>query len=209
MYKSRRLHSKRKDREGEHFGADIAGLGWLNDRPSKARLRVARLIELLKDADLKTKNLRRASSSTIRSQENERDRRSSLDTTLEGINDILGQYRGARAIWLNGADLEEIFCLDRKRLERDGYYYTETIVINYALGLLRRGSIQRVRVCRECGKWHYAMTDHQLYCSSKCRQRSASHDSTFQERRREYMREYRKREREREEHLRQAVKRTK
>jgi len=49
--------------------------------------------------------------------------------------------------------------------------------------------IMRFRQCRQCSKWFYALTDHQLSCSKNCRKKFASISPTFKERRARYMRE--------------------
>jgi hypothetical protein len=153
-----------------------------------------RLIELLKSADSLSNQLRaKGLCLPARTAEGQL-----LLTTLNTADHILGLYRGTRCIWVEeDYSLCELFGLDLKRLERDDSYYSETRVMNFALELLRNGSIQRLRTCQECKKWYYAMADHQKHCSSKCRQRLASHDRKFHQRRREYMRGYRLREQER------------
>lgn len=199
----RKLHTKREQREFDRGGALVTGFDWLNERTSKARSRVVRLLELLQTADLLSKKLREANASLSRNpfHRTESDR---LFSTLSAVDEILGLYRGTRMLWVTEQyELEEMFALDPRKLERDDNYYVETAVINYVLQLLRSGSIQRLRTCRECEKWFYAMTDHQRHCSDNCRQRFASHDQVFKERRREYMKKYRKKEHEQDRRLRQ------
>jgi hypothetical protein len=203
----RKLRVKRQGREAERNAALIVGLDWLNERPSKARSRVVRLIELLKASDLLSRKLR-DSNASLSDKLPHQDERDKLLSTLDEINEIFALYRGTRVLWVSEQfGLKEMFGLNSKRLERDDTYYTETRLINYALELLRRGSIQRVRTCRECNEWFYAMTDHQSHCGDNCRQRFASHDPFFKERRREYMKKYRREERERDERLQQISRR--
>ena len=209
MTPSRKLRTKREDRELERNAAMVVDLDWLNDRPSKARARVARLVELLKTSDLLSRRLR-DSNVSLSDRSLHREESDNLLTTLERINQIFALYRGTRVLWVSEQfDLEEMFGLNSKRLERDDTYYTETRLINYALELLRRGSIQRLRTCRECSKWFYATTDQQKHCSDNCRQRFASHDSLFKKRRREYMKKYRREDLERDRRLRQISRRKK
>lgn len=54
---------------------------------------------------------------------------------------------------------------------------------------LPQGEIGRFRNCEECGKWLFAVTEHQKYCSEKCRMRHISHSPQFREKRARYMRE--------------------
>ena len=188
MYQSRRLQTKRDERRDESLAALLVGLDWLNGRPSKGRTRIANLIQLLKTADSLSRSLRERNASLPATTHEEKQ----LLFTLDKADEILSLYRGTRVLWVaDGYGIEEIFGLNLKRLEKDDAYYSETRVMNYALELLRRGSIQRLRTCRECKKWYYAVTDHQTHCSPKCRQRFASHNPQFQQRRRKYMRTYR------------------
>jgi hypothetical protein len=56
------------------------------------------------------------------------------------------------------------------------------------------GDLLRIRNCRNCGQWFYAVTGHQTSCTDRCRQQFHSMDTTFKEKRRLYMRKYRKNE---------------
>src|SRR5262249_45751861 len=114
MYKSRQLRTKKEQRRIEAHGASIAGVDWLNGRSSKARSRVARLIELLKTADLLRKQLRSSNASLPASTGEGRQ----LLSTLDSVNDIFSLYRGTRVLWVTeGFDLQEMFGLNPKRLE--------------------------------------------------------------------------------------------
>jgi len=57
------------------------------------------------------------------------------------------------------------------------------------IGGLAPSSVLRLRQCRQCNKWFYALTDHQLHCTAACRQKFHSHSPEFREKRRRYMRE--------------------
>ncbi len=65
--------------------------------------------------------------------------------------------------------------------------------------------IDYFRQCRECGKWLFALVDHQSFCSDSCRKRHASHDQDFREKRRVYMRAYRRAEKEKDHHARASL----
>ena len=73
---------------------------------------------------------------------------------------------------------------------------------NYSIWFLcsqRNGELlDYFRRCRECNKWFFAVTAHQIYCSDGCRKRSSSHSEEFKNARREYMRKYRKQEKSRD-----------
>jgi hypothetical protein len=87
---------------------------------------------------------------------------------------------------------------DWNRVLKDESYGAEIGLISHALSLLPRGLINRLRKCRECGKWFYAKTDHNTSCSDNCRNKYASHADEFKRKRAAYQREYRARQRERE-----------
>lgn len=57
----------------------------------------------------------------------------------------------------------------------------------------------RIRQCRQCNRWFYAITDHQQHCSAACRQKFHASSSEFRAKRAKYMKErYRPEERRRE-----------
>lgn len=70
------------------------------------------------------------------------------------------------------------------------------------------GKVHRVRRCRrlQCGKWFFAVTDHQKYCGDRCRKRDAEQGESFKEQRRNYMKKYRAEEAERSEKAKRLVK---
>ena len=49
--------------------------------------------------------------------------------------------------------------------------------------------ILRFRQCRRCSRWFYALTNHQTYCSTKCRQKDHADNPVFRAKRATYMRE--------------------
>ena len=66
--------------------------------------------------------------------------------------------------------------------------------------------ILRFRTCGWCGAWFYALTDHQRYCSSGCRQKYHATSVEFRAKRADYMRErYRPAEKDREERAKTLV----
>jgi hypothetical protein len=70
--------------------------------------------------------------------------------------------------------------------------------------------ILRFRQCRQCSEWFYALTDHQLYCSSACRQRFHASSQEFREKRARYMKDrYRPRERQQDQSFSEGVKNAK
>jgi hypothetical protein len=72
--------------------------------------------------------------------------------------------------------------------------YQEKVAIHAILEELCEGRIDRFRICRHCGKWFYAVAQHQVSCSESCRKKHASTSEDFKAKRREYMKKYRKQE---------------
>jgi hypothetical protein len=66
--------------------------------------------------------------------------------------------------------------------------------VYWILNLRATGDISRIRSCRNCRQWFYAVTNHQIHCGDRCRQQFLSRDKGFKEKRRLYMRQHRKRE---------------
>jgi hypothetical protein len=199
----------------------MVGLSWLDGRPSKARSPVTRLVELLRVGERLGAELRKYGDTAFGSLLNDPPYVvlvRQYQRTLEDINGILAGYVGTRHFSVgDGYPLRAGFMESRiKRLpdpiewtRRDEFYWDETRLINYLLSLAERGSIDRLRTCRECHKWFYAMTDHQKNCSEACRQRFASHNPSFKEKRRQYMLSYRRQERERDRRVQQISKKAK
>jgi hypothetical protein len=73
----------------------------------------------------------------------------------------------------------------------------ENAAVAFTFHLLSLRLLQRIRTCRQCQLWFYAVTDHQLSCGTNCRKKFSSTSSEFKEKRRVYMALYRQREKER------------
>jgi hypothetical protein len=212
------LRTKREIRKFESQVAGHIGMAWLDERPSKARARGMHLIELLKVAARLGANLRKYGDTPYGSLLEDTQYRVAVrhyERSLGQINGILARYVGIRYFSVNnGYPLKPIFLESRFHMlfdrtdESGGWtgkeesYLTEAKLVNYSLDLAERGTIGRLRTCRECHKWFYAMTDHQTNCTQACRKRFASHDQRFKKHRREYMKRYRRDEQKREERLR-------
>jgi len=70
----------------------------------------------------------------------------------------------------------------------------ENKFVFWLLNLRARGDVCLLRNCRNCRIWFYAVTNHQAYCTNRCRQQFHSRDMGFKDNRRLYMRSYRKKE---------------
>jgi hypothetical protein len=66
---------------------------------------------------------------------------------------------------------------------------SECVAISWLMDHIH--AVHRIRRCRlaECGKWYFAVTDHQKYCGDRCRKRDAQQGPEFKRKRAEYMRE--------------------
>jgi hypothetical protein len=74
----------------------------------------------------------------------------------------------------------------------------ENSFVFWLLNLRVRGDISRIRSCRNCEDWFYAVTNHQTHCGDRCRQHFHSTSAVFKEKRRLYMKEYRRLEKARD-----------
>jgi hypothetical protein len=69
--------------------------------------------------------------------------------------------------------------------------------------------IDYFRRCPQCGLWFFAVANHQIYCSGRCRQNKASTSEEFKQKRKLYMRVYRRDEKERQLRAKTLVRRSK
>jgi len=74
----------------------------------------------------------------------------------------------------------------------------ENNFVLFVLNLRARGDISRIRSCRNCEHWFYAVTNHQTHCGDRCRQHFHSTSAVFKEKRRLYMKKYRRLEKARD-----------
>lgn len=70
----------------------------------------------------------------------------------------------------------------------------ENCFVFWLLNIRSDGDLSRVRTCRNCGRWFFAVAIHQTSCSNRCRQQFQSKNDDFKEKRRLYMRQYRRNE---------------
>jgi DNA-binding GntR family transcriptional regulator len=144
----------------------------------KARKRVEKLLEMAQRAEMLD----------IQNRANER------DGILDQINQRLCRYRWSpqlqKAGRLPGLNLDFEF---HAALE-EAY---ENSCVWWIAELVRQRNILRLRRCAECGRWLWAVKDHQKHCSDDCRKKHATHSPLFKEKRRLYMVKYRRDEKER------------
>jgi len=107
------------------------------------------------------------------------------------VNAKLGFYKWSPNILTINFDSFREHSQSNTRSESD---YQEQVAVQSLLQELAEGRINRFRVCRQCQRWFYAVTAHQISCSEACRKKHASTSEDFKAKRRKYMKKYRKQE---------------
>jgi hypothetical protein len=74
-------------------------------------------------------------------------------------------------------------------IERKGQISTG-LVIHTILNLAGAGYLSRLRRCSNCGRWLYAKSRKQDFCSTKCQQKHYTQSESYKAHRRNYMRRY-------------------
>ena len=102
--------------------------------------------------------------------------------------ELLSAYR-----WSPRMGIGKDYVFERKSdIPKSGNaHFNECVAIDWLLRDAEIGRMYRYKVCPECKKWFYTMTDHQRFCGEPCRKRYASHSDEYKTKRREYMRRYR------------------
>jgi hypothetical protein len=120
---------------------------------------------------------------------------------LKNLNKKMQRYRWSPTIRAGDfLSLQQVFTWPGRR---DGEMFWENFAVFWLMGhvsgsLLSPAPILRFRQCRQCSAWFYALTDHQLQCSSRCRQKFHANSPEFRAKRAAYMREqYRPQEKQR------------
>ncbi len=101
---------------------------------------------------------------------------------LDSINARLWHYRWAPKVEVVRGSISRT---ETWRETGDGEYF----VVWLLLKELSEGRIDRLRRCIHCGRWFYSRTDHQKYCSGRCRTGEHSQGAEFRKKRARYMRE--------------------
>jgi hypothetical protein len=111
---------------------------------------------------------------------------------LKNLEGLMQRYRWTPTI--RGGDflsLQQVFTWPGRR---DSEAFWENSAVSWLMGhvsgsLLSPAPLLRFRQCRQCADWFYALTDHQLQCSAKCRQMFHANSPEFRAKRAAYMRE--------------------
>jgi hypothetical protein len=153
----------------------------LNQKPSPAVRRITKAAEMLREAARLSEELRLLDSENARMR---RDRK--LNRVMPELNAFIYPYivhpRVFASMSAGPALTATYMCSARTDEEAREKRAIQFLVENTEL-------IGRIRHCRECRAWFFAVTDHQKYCGDKCRVRHASHSEDFKAKRARYMRE--------------------
>jgi hypothetical protein len=108
---------------------------------------------------------------------------------IRALNELLSQYR-----WSPRMNIGKGYVFERRThlpRSRRTAHFRECMAIDWLLRDAELGRMYRYKVCPECKKWFYTLTDHQRFCGDPCRKRYASHSDEYKTKRCEYMRRYR------------------
>jgi hypothetical protein len=132
-----------------------------------------------------------------------------FDDRLRKIEKAMKRYRWTPTVGAAGVfGLRQAFIW---RGRRDSGEFWENAAVLWLLGHVNGSGrypapILRFRQCRQCSEWFYAMTDHQVSCSTNCRQKAHADNPLFRAKRAQYMREkYRPHQKEAERKAREGV----
>jgi hypothetical protein len=108
---------------------------------------------------------------------------------IRALNRVLSHYRWSPRM---GIGRGYYFQRNNDIRETSAASNKECRAIDWLLHDAELGHLYRYKVCPECKKWFYTITDHQRFCSDSCRKRYASHSTEYKGKRREYMKKYRR-----------------
>jgi hypothetical protein len=112
---------------------------------------------------------------------------SELNSALSKLNHLLGRYRYSLKLEARAGRLERL--LKPEMAHAKGRLAADAV--SWIVDLARNRALSRLRRCRDCGKWIFAVRSHQSYCNDRCRRKFASTADDFKRKRREYMATYR------------------
>lgn len=169
----------------------------LNSGPwNPYKQRIADLLDLLQQVDRSEKLLwedlsrqMRAQKWTQSSYEFQELWKSSTErkhnALLSRTNRLLQRYRSAPVLQRPFFEVDEFTGLRFYwELDRGGKWHNwENAAVQLILNVIERREFHRLRRCRNCSKWFYGQTNHQIHCSDNCRKQFATKDPRFKERR--------------------------
>ena len=167
-------------------------IDFMNQEPSPAVRRVTKVAEMLREAARMSEELRLLDSEDARMSQ------------LRKLNRIMPELKAAIYPYVVHPTVQvymsrtgppliaSYLCAARTAEEANERRAIQVLVENSEI-------IGRIRRCRECRMWFFAVNDHQKFCADKCRVRHASHSDDFKAKRALYMRErYRPKEKEKD-----------
>ena len=105
---------------------------------------------------------------------------------LAGINVGLKLYRWYPSVFLSSFNDPASYSFESgTNTETE---YQEKLAVETLLEYMADGKIGWFRRCADCSRWFIAATEHQKYCSTKCRVRNHSESDEFKRKRARYMR---------------------
>jgi hypothetical protein len=161
--------------------ADANLVQLLNSRASPMVRRVTKVVELCRKASDLTQQIKLYDQEVIKERWEENNR------TITELDALIARYKRFPVIRaFHGAGPHLVVSY-----EPSGTGSREALRENAALQWLLDNIevVHRIRRCRECRKWFFAVTEHQTFCGTNCRKRHASHSKDFKARRAQYMRE--------------------
>jgi len=166
--------------------ANVHVIDWLNRAKSAGAHRVVEIIGLVQHATAIIEEAGLAA--TIEKRESFGNR---LQAVVLNLNAAVLHYQWRARIRLYGSSLVREYVFSGRNKDRQ-----ETAAVAFLFENLPL--VHRIRRCRECRRWFFAVTEHQKYCGDNCRKRHSQRGEEFLEKRRRYMRDYRRHERERD-----------
>jgi hypothetical protein len=119
------------------------------------------------------------------------ERRYRLKQLLDSISRVAYQVRVSVDLWYPSKDGWhsgwKYWNFSRKKGRDITYLSTMQMVCSLAVS----GLINKVRQCKHCKKWLFALRNHQLFCSASCREKNFRNQPHGRSRRAAYMRRYR------------------
>jgi hypothetical protein len=160
--------------------AYINVISLLNLEKNAITNRVRTLVDLIHKSGELTERMRLAPPSEARRLCEER------NEALEDLNRRLAKFRWHPVVLLG---LAPNFRVTYEAVTTTDGAYFENRAVRWLIQYM--GAVNRIRRCRHCSIWFFAVIDHQKFCSDKCRKSSAAQGQEFKEKRALYMKKYR------------------
>jgi hypothetical protein len=80
---------------------------------------------------------------------------------------------------------------------QDEEHPQDYMAIRFLVHLVRTGKLEKLRRCQKCQIWYLAHSKNQEYCTTSCRKKHNSQDTSFKAQRKAYMKVYRAKDKQR------------